>query len=152
MGGIKSTYVESLTCVRVKGDESERFMVPPGVKQNCIMSPGIFNVHKDAVMNEEKMGMGRKGVKFLKEGKEWILPGLLYADDLVLCGESNEDLRAMVGRFVEVCRRKGLKINAGKSKEMVINGEDGLECEVLVDGIRLEHVSEFKYLGCVLDE
>ena len=24
-----------------------------------------------------------------------------------------------------------------------------LECEVHVDGIRLEHVSEFKYLGCV---
>ena len=30
--------------------------------------------------------------------------------------------------------------------------EDGLECEVCVDGIRLEHVSEFKYLGCVLDK
>ena len=35
---------------------------------------------------------------------------------------------------------------------MVINGEEGLECEVHVDGVRLEHVSEFKYLGCVLDE
>ena len=35
---------------------------------------------------------------------------------------------------------------------MVLNGEEGLECEVHVDGIRLEHVSEFKYLGCVLDE
>ena len=30
---------------------------------------------------------------------------------------------------------------------MVMNGEEGLECEVRVDGIRLEHVSEFKYLG-----
>ena len=27
-----------------------------------------------------------------------------------------------------------------------------LECEVHIDGIRLEHVSEFRYLGCVLDE
>ena len=35
---------------------------------------------------------------------------------------------------------------------MVLNGEEGLECEVHVDGIRLEHVPEFKYLGCVLDE
>ena len=35
---------------------------------------------------------------------------------------------------------------------MVLGGEEGLECEVCVDGIRLEHVSEFKYLGCVLDE
>ena len=28
-----------------------------------------------------------------------------------------------------------------------MNGEEGLECEVC-----LEHVSEFKYLGCVLEE
>ena len=35
---------------------------------------------------------------------------------------------------------------------MVLGGEKGLECEVCVDGICLENVSEFKYLGCVLDE
>ena len=35
---------------------------------------------------------------------------------------------------------------------MVFGGEEGLECEVCVDRIRLEHVSEFKYLGCVLDK
>ena len=27
-----------------------------------------------------------------------------------------------------------------------------MECSVCVDGIRLEHVSEFKYLSCVLDQ
>ena len=37
-----------------------------------------------------------------KEGREWRLPSLLYVDDLVLCGESEEDLREMVGQFVEV--------------------------------------------------
>ena len=34
---------------------------------------------------------------------------------------------------------------------MVLNGEEGLEWDVYVDGISLEHVLEFKYLGCVLD-
>ena len=57
----------------------------------------------------------------------------------------------MLGRFVEVRRRRGLKVNAGKSKAMVLNGEEGLECEVNVDGIRLEYISEFIYLGCVLN-
>ena len=33
-----------------------------------------------------------------------------------------------------------------------MNGEEALECEVHVYGIRLEHVSEFTYLGCVFDE
>ena len=54
-------------------------------------------------------------------GGEWRLPGLLYAD-LVLCGELEEDLRVMVGWIGEV-RRRGLKVNAGKSKMMVMNGE-----------------------------
>ena len=68
------------------------------------------------------------------------------------CGESEEELRAMVGRFFEVYRRRGLKVNAGKSTVMVLDGEEGLKCEVYVDGIRLDLISEFKYLGYVLDE
>ena len=56
-------------------------------------------------MKKAKIWMGRRGVRFQKEEIEWRLPGLLYVDDLVLCGESEEDLRAIVGRFIEVCRR-----------------------------------------------
>ena len=58
----------------------------------------------------------------------------------------------MVGQFVEVCRRRGLIVNPGKSRVMVINGEEGLECEVDIDGVHLEYVSKFKYLGCVLNK
>ena len=81
------------------------------------------------------MGMGKRGVRFLEE-------------DIVLYGELEEDLRVMVGQFVEVCRR-GLKVNAGKSKVIVLNGEDGLVCDVHVDGIPLECVSKFKYWMCL---
>ena len=45
------------------------------------------------------------------------------SDDLVLYGESEKDLRVMEVQFVGVCRRKGLKVNAGKSKVMILNGE-----------------------------
>ena len=55
-------------------------------------------------MEELKMGMGRRRVRFQEEGREWRLPGILYVGDSVLCGESEEDLRAMVGCFIEVCR------------------------------------------------
>ena len=78
------------------------------------------------------------------------MPGLLNVDDLFLCGELEEDMREMGVWFAEVCRR-GLKFNASESK-MVLNGEERLECEVHVDGVRLEHASEFKYLKCVLVE
>ena len=45
-----------------------------------------------------------------------------------------------------MCRRRVLKINADKSKVMVLNRKEGLECEIRVDGMQLEHMSEFKYL------
>ena len=65
-------------------------------------------IYMDALMKKVKIGMGRRGVRFQEEGKEWRFPGLLYADDLILCGESEEHLRAILGRLIEVCRRRGL--------------------------------------------
>ena len=50
-------------------------------------------------MKEMRVGMGRMGLRFLEERREWRLLGLLYADDLVLCGESKEKLKVMVGRL-----------------------------------------------------
>ena len=47
---------------------------------------------------------------------------------------------------------EGLKVNAGKSNMMVLNGGEELEYEVHLVRIYLQHVSEFKYLGCVLGE
>ena len=32
-----------------------------GVRQGCFMSPSLFNVYMDGVMNEVKMGMGSRG-------------------------------------------------------------------------------------------
>ena len=53
-----------------------------------------------------------------------------------------------MGWFVEVYRRRDLKVNAGKSKVMLRNGVERLECEVHADWIRFEGASKFKYLGC----
>ena len=89
------------------------------------MSPCLFNVYMDGVM-EVKMEMERREVSFMEDGRGWKFPGFLYADDLVLCGELEKDLTVMVEKFVEVCRRR-LKVNAGKSKVMVLNEEEGLE-------------------------
>ena len=41
-------------------------------------------------------GKEGRGVNFLEDGREWRLLGLLYADNLVQCGELEEDLRVMV--------------------------------------------------------
>ena len=104
------------------------------------MSHWLFNVYMDGVMKEVKMGVGRRRVSFMEDGRKWILPGLLYEDDFLLCGESEEELRVMMGWFAEVCKRKGMKVNICKSKVIVLNGEEGLECKVHIARIQLEHV------------
>ena len=48
--------------------------------------PLALNEYMNSVMKQGKMGMGRRGVRFLEEGRERRLPGLLYADDMVLYG------------------------------------------------------------------
>ena len=76
-------YINSLGCFRIDS----------GLSQGCSTSPGLFNVHMDAVMMEVKVEIGKIRVTFLDEGREWLLPGLLHADDL------KEDL----GELCDVC-------------------------------------------------
>ena len=73
------------------------------------MSPWLFNVYMEGVMKEVKMEMGMREVRFLEDCREWRLHGFLYVDDLILCAKSEEELRVMVGRFANVCRRRGLQ-------------------------------------------
>ena len=65
-------------------------------------------------MEEMKIGMGRRG-----ENGDYLASCMQM---ICLCDESEEDLRVKLGRFVEVCRRRGPKVNVGKSKVMVMNG------------------------------
>ena len=53
---------------------------------------------------------------------------------MVLCGELEEDLKVMVEHFIEVCRRRGLKVNEDKSKVVMLVGEEELEYKVSLDG------------------
>ena len=39
LNGVKSMYVNSLACIRVKGGKSKCFRIDRGVRQGCIMSP-----------------------------------------------------------------------------------------------------------------
>ena len=80
-------------------------------------------IHNYGISSKSRIHHIYIGARFQDEGREWRLSDLFYANDLVLCDEPEEDLRAMVGHFVEVYRRRGLKINADKNKVMVLNRE-----------------------------
>ena len=50
------------------------------------------------------------------------------------CDESEEDLREMVGSFVEMCSRIGLKFKGVRRKLTMLGGEEGLEREIRNSG------------------
>ena len=59
LNGIKSIYVNSLAFIRVQGGEGKCFRIESCVRQDCIMSPELFDAYMDPVMKEMKMGIGR---------------------------------------------------------------------------------------------
>ncbi len=75
-------------------------------------------------------------------------------------------LQRFVDEFDRVCKRRMLKVNAGKSKVMVserareqtinfakpyrVGSEAILECKIWLGRERMEEVNEFKYLGTIL--
>ena len=59
---------------------------------------------------------------FSEEGENWRLPDILYAD--LVWSELEEDQRVIIGNTVEVCRRRGLKMNADKSVVKVLGGKE----------------------------
>ena len=50
-------------------------------REKALSCPLGFPIYIWTVMKEVKMGMGRMGGRFLEEGREWILHGLLYPFD-----------------------------------------------------------------------
>ena len=54
LNGIKSMYINSLACVKIRGGQSETFRIDRGVKQGCIVPSCLFNVYMYAVMKEKR--------------------------------------------------------------------------------------------------
>ena len=87
-----------------------------------------------------------------RNGDEYKVSCLLYADDAVLMAESECEISRLGRVFNEVCKRRLLKINAGKSKVMVVERNGHSVPEVTIDGTVLEVVDKFTYLGALLDK
>ncbi|TOF75158.1 hypothetical protein CGJ15_27085, partial [Vibrio parahaemolyticus] len=73
---------------------------------------------------------------------------MLFADDSVLLGDSEEKLQRLVDEFGSVCKRRKLKVNTGKSKVMRITKRLGDErLDIRLEGESMEEVNVFRYLG-----
>ncbi len=101
-------YVNSKSKVKTPVGTSEEFNIRVGVHQGSALSPLLFIV----VMQEATKEARREGLK-----------ELLYADDLVMMAESEEEAVEKFTTWKGEMERRGLRVKMEKTK-FVISGEE----------------------------
>ena len=91
MKAVQSFHVDSSACVRVGNEVSEWFPVNVRLRQDCVMSPWLFNVYMDSVVREVNVRVLGKGLELLsRNGGRFEINQLLFADDTALVADSEE--------------------------------------------------------------
>ena len=99
VNGVMSLYKGCKTAVSVDGELSSSFSVKVGVHQGFALSPILFIIIMDVLTENVRDGS---------------LMELLYAEDLVLCGESLNEVMDKYGRWTNAVKGKGLRVNVNK--------------------------------------
>ena len=98
---VQAMYNRAKSKVRVNGSYSDKFEVKVGVHQGSVLSPLIFIIVLEALSTE------------FCTSCPWEL---LYADDLVLIGETLDLLMEKLKLWKDNMENKGLRANMGKTK------------------------------------
>ena len=145
---IKSLYETAKNTVMVNNDYSSWFKSNVGVRQGCILSPVLFNLFLERIMNDtlEKFDGGAKC-----GGR--IINNLRFADDIDLITESEEKLKELTTLMDSIAKKYGMEISPEKSKIMVTGECDQkFQTTITVNGKELEQVKQFRYLGALITE
>ena len=101
VNGVMSPYKGSKTTASVDGELSRSFSVKVGVNQGSALSPPLFIIVIDVLTEDVRDGS---------------LIYLLYAGNLLLCGDSLNEVMDKYGRWKNVVEGKGLRVNVDKTK------------------------------------
>ena len=84
----------------------------------CLISR-MYNVYMDGVVREVNVSVLGTGLELLSaNGGRFEINQLLFADDTALVADSEEKCR-LVSEFGRVCERRKLRVNVGKSNEVL---------------------------------
>ena len=108
------------------------FQIGKGIHQGCILSPCLFNLHAEYIIEEAQAGIKITGRN---------VNNLRYADDTTLMTESEEELKSLLMKVKEESEKVGLKLNIQKTKIMA----SGLTTSWEIDGETVETVSDFTF-------
>lgn len=126
--------------VRMKDIMSDTVVSSTGAPQGTVLAPILFTLYtSDFCYNSELCHIQK------------------YADDTAIVGcirgDREEEYRSLVGDFVLWSRTNCLQLNTSKTKELVVNfgRTRSSPRPVLLEGMEVEAVNSYKYLGLWLD-
>ena len=93
--------------VRTGHGTMDWFKIGIGVCQGCILSPCLFNLYEEHIMQNAGLDDSQAGIKIAGRN----INKLRYADDITLMAENEEELKSLLMKVKEKSEKTGLKLN-----------------------------------------
>ena len=110
------------------------FQIRKGVRKGYILSPCLFNLYADYIMQNARLDQAQAGIKIARRN----INNLRYTDDTTLMAESKE-LKSPLMKVKEESAKFGLQVYIEKLKIMASNPITSWQ----IDGKRMETVTDF---------
>ena len=136
---LRNLFAGQEATVRTGHGTTDCFQIEKGVRQGCILSPCIFNLYAEHIMQNARLDEVQARNKIARRN----INNLRYADDTTLMTESEEELKSLLMKVKEESEELGLKLNIQKMKIMA----SGPITSWQIDGETVETVADFIFLG-----
>ena len=113
-------------------------LIGKGVHQGCILSPCLFNLYAEYIIQNAGLDEAQAGIKIVRRNTN----NLRYADNTTLMAESKEQ-KSLLTKVKEDSEKVGLKLNIQKTKIMASSPITSWQ----IDGETVETVTEFIFGG-----
>ena len=133
---VQDMYEESETVVRCAVGTTENFKVKVGLHQGSALSRFLFAVIIDRLTDE------------VRREPPWTM---LFADDIVICEETREEVEQRLECWRYALERRGRKVSRSKTEYLCINRKNDNKT-VKMEDTKVPRVKEFKYLGAAVQE
>ena len=110
-GLLRNLYAGQEATVRNGHRTTDWFQIGKGVHQGCVLSPCLFNLYSEYIMQNARLDEAQAGIKIAGRN----INNLRYSDDTTLMTESKE-LKSLLMKVKEESEKVALKLNIQKSK------------------------------------